>query len=487
MQSQNRMTRAMSAPQNAAAPQRRRRKWNLEDRHAALLRGRLAAYLLLAVVAAAGVPEGMSAADREIAVVMCLAAGAVQALLWLTSIRWPQRLLDGVNAALIVDALLILGLAVVSNGCESLALWALPVMALAATVAHGVPTGVKALILAAIVVGAVQWIDADGSAERTAGPLIMAAIVVAVAGGLIRVNERTIRAAETRQTVLFNASRRFMGVDDPAELRRTAEVAAAKLLPSGWEATVDLDDRSGEDRQWRDGEWVRVAVPLVVEERDRQGRVLGALRARRHAPRVGSVRISTQHLLPALRALGLALTTALSHAELLRRLEHLSLSDPLTGLGNRRAFDEALAEELARARRNGTPLGLVMLDVDHFKRFNDRHGHQAGDDVLVAVARVLGDVARAEDRACRVGGEEFAVLLPGADEAAAAAVAERIRAGVAAAPAAEPITVSLGVAATRGEHDAAALFAQADERLYAAKQAGRNRVVGVRTPPSPAR
>jgi diguanylate cyclase (GGDEF)-like protein len=96
---------------------------------------------------------------------------------------------------------------------------------------------------------------------------------------------------------------------------------------------------------------------------------------------------------------------------------------------------------------------------------------------------VLGEVARAEDRACRVGGEEFAVLLPGADEAAAAAVAERIRASVAEARASEPLTVSLGVAATRGEQDAAALFALADERLYAAKQAGRNRVAGV----SPAR
>jgi diguanylate cyclase (GGDEF)-like protein len=477
----------MSAPTNAAATQRRLRKWHLEDRHMALLRGRIAAYLLLAVVAAAGVPEGMSAGERELAVVMCLAAIVVQALLWLTSIRWPRRLLDGVNAALIVDALLILGLAVVSNGCESLALWALPVMALAATVAHGVPTGVKALILAAIVVGAVQWIDAGGSAERTAGPLIMAAIVVAVAGGLITVNEGQLERDEDRQKVLFNASRRFVGVDDPAELRRIAEAAATRLLPSGWEVTVDLDDRTGEERVWRDGEWARIAVPLVVGERDREIRVLGALRARRHARRAGSVRLSTRRHIPALQSLALALTTALSHAELLRRLEHLSLSDPLTGLGNRRAFDEAVTEELARARRMSAPLGLVMLDVDHFKRFNDQHGHLAGDDVLVAVARVLGEVARAEDRACRVGGEEFAVLLPGADEAAATAVAERIRAGVAASPAAEPITVSLGVAATRGEHDPGALFGQADDRLYAAKQAGRNRVAGAGSPSSRAR
>jgi diguanylate cyclase (GGDEF)-like protein len=468
----------MSAPKTAAASPRRRLKWILEDRHDALLRGRLGAYLIIAAVAAAGVPEGMTAAQRELAVVMCLAAAVGQTLLWLGPKWWPKRLLDSVNGALILDALLVYGLAVVSNGCESLALWGLPVMALAATVAHGLPTGVKAVILAAIVVGAVQWTDPSGSAERTAGPLIMAAIVVVVAGGLIRVNERHLRAAEDQQSVLFSATRRFVGVDDPAELRRIAEVAAGQLLPGGWEARVDLDDRSGRARQWRDGEWAHLSEPLVLRERDGDDRVLGALTARRRAPRIGSVRLSVTHTLPALRALALALTNALSHAELVAQLAYFSRSDALTGLGNRRAFDEAMVEELARARRTGAPLGLVLLDVDHFKRFNDRHGHQQGDEVLVAVAGVLRGVARAEDRACRVGGEEFAVLLPGADDAAALAVAERIRTGVAAARAAEPITVSLGVASTHGEHDAGALFRLADEAPYAAKQAGRNRTEG---------
>jgi diguanylate cyclase (GGDEF)-like protein len=477
----------MSAPEKPAATPRRRRKWILEDRHRELLRGRLVAYLAIAAIAAAGLPEGMSVAERELAVVMCLGAAAVQAVVGLASIKWPKRLLDGVNAALIVDAVLIFGLAAVSSGCESLALWLLPVLALAATVAHGLLTGVKSLILAAIVVGAVQWIDADGSAEQTAGPLIMAAVLVAVAGGLIRVNERHLEAGADRQSILFGAAERFVKVDDPGELRRIAEVAATELLPRGWEATVELDARPEHEQLWRDGEWAGMDVPLVVRERGREPRVFGALRARRHAPRLGSARLSMFTTVPALRALALALSNALRHAELVHELEQLSLADPLTGVGNRRAFDEAVAEELARARRTGAPLGLVMLDVDHFKRFNDRHGHQAGDDVLVAVARVLGEVARAEDRACRVGGEEFAILLPGADETASAAVAERIRAGVASAAAAEPITVSLGVAATRGEHDAAALFAQADGRLYAAKEAGRNRVVGVRSSSSPAR
>ena len=131
--------------------------------------------------------------------------------------------------------------------------------------------------------------------------------------------------------------------------------------------------------------------------------------------------------LTALRMLATALSAALVQRELLQRLEHLSMSDALTGLGNRRAFDEALEAEMARARRASGSMGLVILDVDHFKQFNDRHGHQAGDDALVTVARVLAGEARAEDRACRIGGEEFALLLPGADDATAATVAERVR------------------------------------------------------------
>ena len=123
-----------------------------------------------------------------------------------------------------------------------------------------------------------------------------------------------------------------------------------------------------------------------------------------------------------------------------------------------------------------------MMDVDHFKRFNDQHGHQAGDDALVDVGRVLSRVARAEDRACRMGGEEFALLLPGADERAAAEVAERVRRDVedtAPRPRARSPSAS-GVAAwDAGRHgDGAGLRAAADARLYAAKGAGRNRVVG---------
>lgn len=165
------------------------------------------------------------------------------------------------------------------------------------------------------------------------------------------------------------------------------------------------------------------------------------------------------------------------HDELRRR----ATTDALTGLANRGAFEEALAREIARARRAGAALAVVVLDVDHFKRVNDAHGHAAGDAVLREVAARLEAAARAGDLAGRVGGEEFAVALPDADLAAAADVAERVRRRVADAPVAFPggavaVTISAGVAALAGGEDAVALVARADARLYEAKRAGRDRV-----------
>lgn len=166
----------------------------------------------------------------------------------------------------------------------------------------------------------------------------------------------------------------------------------------------------------------------------------------------------------------------------LAALADLALRDPLTGLPNRRAFDEALRREVARARRDRARLGVAVLDVDRFKDVNDRHGHAAGDVALAEVARRAAAALRAGDLLARVGGEELAALLPGADVAAAAEVAERVRRAVAAGPVraggqAIAVTVSLGCAELApGDADGGALFARADAQLYRAKNAGRNRV-----------
>jgi len=161
-------------------------------------------------------------------------------------------------------------------------------------------------------------------------------------------------------------------------------------------------------------------------------------------------------------------------------LSHQSLTDPLTGVPNRRAYNERWLEELARARRTMAPLSILLIDIDHFKSYNDNFGHQAGDTALQIVARVMHQHIRKYDFLARFGGEEFALILPGTDSTEAAAVANRIRGLIANTP--NPhrrITVSIGVASLQANtsSDPDHLFDAADRSLYAAKAAGRNCVV----------
>lgn len=165
------------------------------------------------------------------------------------------------------------------------------------------------------------------------------------------------------------------------------------------------------------------------------------------------------------------------------RLELLSHVDGLTGVANRRRFDEALRRELVRARRQGGALALIMADIDHFKLLNDHHGHLVGDARLQDVAATLMACARrGGDLVARYGGEEFAVLLPGADADEAVEVAERMRAAVEArglvSPAASGVvTVSIGLAQLdHAGEEAQALIDRADKALYQAKHDGRNRI-----------
>ncbi|WP_422648610.1 Diguanylate cyclase [Cupriavidus sp. H18C1] len=173
-------------------------------------------------------------------------------------------------------------------------------------------------------------------------------------------------------------------------------------------------------------------------------------------------------------------------------LRHMVGTDGLTGLGSRRALDDATDREWRRAHRERQPLSLLMLDVDHFKQFNDQYGHMAGDDALAAVGSCIQQqIRRPGDYAGRYGGEEFAVLLPGTDAAGAALIAENIRKAVERlhlAHAGSPLgnlTVSIGTVTdgadwNGGRHfpDVRAFLRAGDEALYQAKRSGRNRVVG---------
>jgi diguanylate cyclase (GGDEF)-like protein/PAS domain S-box-containing protein len=172
------------------------------------------------------------------------------------------------------------------------------------------------------------------------------------------------------------------------------------------------------------------------------------------------------------------------------QLAALATSDSLTGIANRRRFDERLREEWARARRDGTPLSLLLIDVDHFKEYNDRYGHPAGDRCLSWIAAVLAELARRpSDLAARYGGEEFAMILANTDAAGCEHVSRQIREALrglelahAGNPPSERVTVSLGGAtlrpvATRGRSEPGQLIESADRALYAAKHGGRDRLV----------
>lgn len=168
------------------------------------------------------------------------------------------------------------------------------------------------------------------------------------------------------------------------------------------------------------------------------------------------------------------------------RLQLLSSVDGLTGISNRRSFDDAIVREARRADREGMVLALILVDIDHFKRFNDQYGHQGGDDALRQVAQALAASAkRPGDVVARYGGEEFAIILNNTDAAGALRIAEDARSAVRdlaiehrASDVSQWVTISLGVAVTDPNHppiEPAALIARADAALYEAKRSGRDR------------
>lgn len=209
-----------------------------------------------------------------------------------------------------------------------------------------------------------------------------------------------------------------------------------------------------------------VALPLATH-----GTVVGVLTAWSNA-RIPETAIT------ALETLAPYAAVQLLHAQELGSMRSLAERDPLTGLNNRRAFDAFLGAETARYERYGRPFALIMLDIDFFKKINDTHGHDVGDEAIRKVAQLVAGSLRDVDIAARYGGEEFAVILPETSLARAIDVAERIRTQVEAAATPQlRLTISAGVAAAPDNGIAGSdLVRNADRALYTAKQEGRNRV-----------
>ncbi|MCG6656616.1 GGDEF domain-containing protein [Halomonas campisalis] len=201
-------------------------------------------------------------------------------------------------------------------------------------------------------------------------------------------------------------------------------------------------------------------------------------------PELVRVEVLSNVVIAALTTLGLSHFYERTRERSERKLMHLATVDPLTGLANRMRLNDVFQWERAQARRNGTPLAVLMLDLDHFKRINDEHGHEAGDTVLVAFARMLRERLREIDLISRSGGEEFLVLLTNTDGKRAVAVAEELRQrleqlAIEYQDKVLKVTVSIGVADYGPDGmDLDTLSRIADERLYQAKENGRNRVCG---------
>ncbi len=234
-----------------------------------------------------------------------------------------------------------------------------------------------------------------------------------------------------------------------------------------------LELRCNHNRDMAD-EVETLCIPMIA-----QGETLGLFYL--HAGAEGTLPLAQQQLGQTVaEQIGLAI----ANLHLRETLQHQSIRDELTGLFNRRYLEEFLQQEIARAQRNHYEIGVIMLDVDHFKRFNDTYGHEAGDLVLQSLSPVLRDHVRGSDIVCRYGGEELIVVLPESPLAETVARAERLRVAIAALQVVwrgqplDKITASFGVAVfpQHGNHGMM-LFQAADTALYQAKAAGRNQVV----------
>ena len=160
-----------------------------------------------------------------------------------------------------------------------------------------------------------------------------------------------------------------------------------------------------------------------------------------------------------------------------KELEELTITDPLTKIGNRRYYQKRIEEEISRALRYNDPLSIILFDIDHFKKVNDIHGHDVGDKVLIEYSKLINSMLRDIDEFCRIGGEEFIIIAPHIDKNSALLLAEKLRKAVEAHKKIVPITMSFGVTQYIEQESQDSLFKRADEALYKAKDNGRNKVV----------
>ncbi|HET7488492.1 MAG TPA: sensor domain-containing diguanylate cyclase [Acidimicrobiales bacterium] len=432
-----------------------------------------------------------------------------------------------VGGLVLVDGLYLALVTALTGGPGTALTFLVLVHVIAVTLLLSFRSGLKAALWHALLLFCLSWLIRAGVvAQRPApgpeygallGGLAVLAVAVATAW-LSSLNEAELRRGKAEMRALAEMGRRMAATTEADELVELllAGVAdafgacrSAVLLDANGGAAVFARDADGaleqalvaarpellptEPRLRRalDGFDARLAaalpgasnvmvVPLLAD-----GDPVGALAVERGGG--GRARVSSRTV-DLLAQFAAHASLALRAAALQSEIRRMATTDGLTGLANRRTFDESLERELAAAVRRGEPCGLILVDVDHFKAVNDTHGHQTGDQVLQVVGAALRSAAREMDVPARYGGEEFVVIVPGCAPAQAVEVAERLRAAVASGPLPIPITVSAGVASFPADaDDGAGLVAAADAALYRAKRQGRNRTMRYRRPRSRSR
>ncbi len=442
--------------------------------------------------------------------------------LWLWS-RTRRRNLPLFGAFLLLDGVF-LAVSVYANGALTSPIrYAILLHLVTVALIASYRTGLKLAIWHSLLLMVFTEAQRVGLLERTTSAVVgdgTIAFVVAiwlvtlVVSGASAVNERELRRRRADLESLARLSTTLEQTDDPravaesstaiiaasfdllrlalvdaregvlATLARHGNVASAtRIVPleESLLASRALDERTtllvadpGEVDPWF-AELLGPARNAIVLPMMADDRPLGLLVAELDRPVRGG-RVESR-VVGTLERFSSHVAMALHNAWLHESLTRHATTDGLTGLANRRTFDTRLVTELARCERSGEPLALVIADVDHFKQFNDRHGHLVGDEILREVATLLAAGCRPFDLAARFGGEEFVVVLPGAATEEARAIAERLRATIEHADLDTPVTISAGVAFTPdGCTVPELLLADADRALYRAKASGRNRV-----------
>ena len=500
------------------------------NRRLGLLQALRLALAVIATTTAFALPARL--VDRRALALAAVSAGYVVCS---TTVELLRRRLRATSAVLVgglvlFDGAFLAAAMALTGGPRSQLLFLVLVHVIAVTLLLSFRSGLKTALWHALLLFLNSWLQRAGliddvpiaDADQAVVLGALSLLVVAAATALFSsLNERELRRGKAELRALAEMAARMAATRRPTELVHALLVGVGTAFGEPRAAVQVRDEGAVRDRAYvlgPEGELVPVAdgvaVPLPDDEspetaptlvrsidarrepvlatalRDAtnvivvplvaDGQVLGVLAVERGGDRDVRVTARTVDLLAQFAAHGaLALRAAALQAE----VERLADTDALTGLANRRVFEQSLARELALASRRGESCGLVVIDVDHFKAVNDTHGHQAGDDVLRQVGMALAETARETDVAARFGGEEFAVILPNCDPREAVTVAERFRAAVAARNGAVAVTVSAGVATFPADgDDSTSLVAAADSALYRAKRRGRDRSARFRRP-----